>query len=51
MQKHHNSEQSEAGNNFFVFLAGALAGEYLLFVNGGFVFGILIAFGLLQLVK
>ena len=39
------------GTFFFVFLAGAIAGEYLLFVNGGFVFGILLAFGLLQLVK
>ena len=51
MQKHHNSEQSKTGDIFFVFLAGAIAGEYLLFVNGGFVFGILLAFGLLQLVK
>tara|TARA_B100000941_G_C28476916_1_gene539768 strand:+ start:880 stop:984 length:105 start_codon:yes stop_codon:yes gene_type:complete len=34
-----------------VFLAGAIAGEYLLFVNGGFVFGLMAAYGLLQLVK
>ena len=39
------------GTVFFVILAGALAGEYLIFVNGGFIFGVLIAFGLLQLVK
>ena len=39
------------GTFFFVFLAGAIAGEYLLFVNGGFVFGVLAAYGLLQLVK
>ena len=36
---------------FFVFLAGAIAGEYLLFVNGRFVFGLVPAFGLLELVK
>ena len=39
------------GTVFFVFLAGAIAGEYLIFVNGGFIFGILIAYGLLQLVR
>ena len=32
------------GTVFFVILAGAIAGEYLIFVNGGFIFGILIAY-------
>ena len=36
------------GTYFFVILAGAISGEYLLFVNGGFIFGVLL---LLQLIK
>tara|TARA_Y100000817_G_scaffold266490_1_gene222720 strand:+ start:59 stop:196 length:138 start_codon:yes stop_codon:yes gene_type:complete len=39
------------GTYFFVLLAGSIAGESLLFVNGGFILGLLFAFGLLQLVK
>ena len=39
------------GTLFFVLLAGAIAGEYFLFVNGGFIIGLLLAYGLLQLVK
>ena len=37
------------GTYFFVILAGAISGEYLLFVNGGF--GVLMSFLLLQLIK
>ena len=36
---------------FFVLFAGAIAGEYFIFVNRGFIYGLLGAFGLLQLVK
>tara|TARA_B100001248_G_C26954293_1_gene263007 strand:- start:78 stop:215 length:138 start_codon:yes stop_codon:yes gene_type:complete len=39
------------GTYFFVLLAGSIAGESLLFVNGGFILGLLFAFALLQLVK
>ena len=39
------------GTFFFVLLAGAMAGEYFIFVNGGFILGVVVAFGLLQLVK
>ena len=39
------------GTYFFVLLAGAIAGEYLIFVNGGLIVGLLLAYGLLQLVK
>ena len=39
------------GTFFFVLLAGSIVGESLLFVNGGFIFGLLFAYGLLQLVR
>ena len=39
------------GTYFFVILAGAISGEYLLFVNGGFIFGVLMSLLLLQLIK
>ena len=39
------------GTYFFVILAGAISVEYLLFVNGGFIFGVLMSLLLLQLIK
>ena len=35
------------GTYFFVILAGAISGEYLLFVNDGFIFGVLVSLSLL----
>ena len=43
--------RARTGTYFFVVLAGMIAGEYLLFVNGGFIFGILFAIALLQSIK
>ena len=43
--------RARPGTYFFVIFAGMLAGEYLLFINGGFIFGMVFALALLELVK
>ncbi len=43
--------KARPGTYFFVILAGMIAGEYLLFINGGFVLGIIFSLALLELIK